>query len=146
MSLLDRTPCSVRQAILRQSSPRHHLAGAVLSIAVLFSSTTGTLAQAVQLVAVDVKAVAQGFQVSKLLGANVRNDKDEGIGEIGDIVITKERAIFPILQVGGFLGLGAHLVAIPYESLNISDDGRTIKLAGASKEALQKLPEFEFKK
>ena len=146
MSLLDRTPCSVRQAIPRQSFPRRHLAGAVLSIAVLFASTTGTLAQAVQLVVVDVKAVAQGFQVSKLLGANVRNDKDEGIGEVRDIVITKERAIFPILQVGGFLGLGAHLVAVPYESLNISDDGRTIKLAGASKEALQKLPEFEFKK
>jgi hypothetical protein len=27
-----------------------------------------------------------------------------------------------------------------------TEDGRTIKLAGASKEALQKLPEFEFKK
>jgi hypothetical protein len=53
---------------------------------------------------------------------------------------------FPILQVEAFLGLGAHLVAVPDESLNISDDGRTIPLAGASEEALQKLPEFEFKK
>jgi hypothetical protein len=38
------------------------------------------------------------------------------------------------------------LVAIPYDSLNISDDGRKITLAGASKEALKKLPQFQFEK
>jgi hypothetical protein len=51
-----------------------------------------------------------------------------------------------ILQVGGFLGLGGHLIATPYENLNISNDGRKITLAGTSKETLGKLPELEYKK
>jgi hypothetical protein len=37
------------------------------------------------------------------------------------------------------------LVAVPYDSLDISDDGRKITLAGASKEALSKLPEYQRK-
>jgi hypothetical protein len=31
-----------------------------------------------------------------------------------------------VLQVGAFLGLGGRLIAIPYDSLNISEDGRKI--------------------
>jgi hypothetical protein len=37
------------------------------------------------------------------------------------------------------------LIAIPFESLNISNDGRKITLAGASKEAVGKLPQFEYR-
>jgi hypothetical protein len=98
------------------------------------------------LIQVDVKAVGQGFQTSKLLGTRVQNDKDERIGTLDDLVITKDRSMYAILQVGGFLGVGGHLVAVPYDSLNIADDGRKITLAGASKEALKELPEFDFKK
>jgi hypothetical protein len=127
---------------------RGTLSGVMLSIAVLFASAAPqTLVQAaVALIKVDVKEVAQGFQTSELVGTAIQNDKDEKIGTLDDLVITKDRNLFAILQVGGFLGLGGYLVAIPYESLNISDDGRKITLAGASKEALQKLPEFKFKK
>lgn len=120
----------------------------MLSIAVLFGAAAPqALAQAaVALIKVDVKEVAQGLQTSELVGTAIQNDKDEKIGTLDDLVITKDRSLFAILQVGGFLGLGGYLVAIPYESLNITDDGRKITLAGASKDALQKLPEFEFKK
>ncbi|MRG54620.1 PRC-barrel domain containing protein [Phyllobacterium sp. SYP-B3895] len=120
----------------------------MLSIAVLFASAAPqTLVQAaVALIEVNVKEVAQGFQTSELVGTAIKNDKDEKIGTLDDLIVTKDRSLFAILQVGGFLGLGGYLVAIPYESLNISDDGRKITLAGASKEALQKLPEFKFKK
>ena len=98
-------------------------------------------AQAVTLVEVDVTAVADGFQTSKLLGKAVHNEKDEKIGTLDDIIITKDGKLVTILQVGGFLGLGGHLIAISSESLNISNDGRKITLAGASKEAVGKLPQ-----
>ena len=101
---------------------------------------------AVTLVEVDVRALAGGFRTSKLLGKAVHNEKDEKIGTLDDIIITTNGKLVAILQVGGFLGLGGHLIATPYESLNISNDGRKITLAGASKEALGKLPEFEYKK
>jgi hypothetical protein len=119
----------------------------MLSIAVLFAfAAPQALAQAVALVEVDVKEIAQGFQASKLVGTAIQNDKDEEIGTLDDLVIAKDRNLFAILQVGGFLGLGGYLVAVPYESLAISDDGGKITLAGGSKDALQKLPEFQFKK
>jgi sporulation protein YlmC with PRC-barrel domain len=102
-------------------------------------------AQAVQLFVVDVAAVGQGYQVSKLLRKNVQNDKDEKIGTLDDLIITNDQKLFSILQVGGFLGLGGRLIAVPYQALQLSDDGRKIVLPGASKEALEKLPEFHYR-
>lgn len=101
-------------------------------------------AQAVQLVDVDVKAVGEGYRASKLLGTKVENEKNEKIGTLDDLVITMDHKLFAVLQVGGFLGLGGYLVALPYESLAIDDHGRKITLAGASKDAVQKLPEFQY--
>ena len=83
--------------------------------------------------------------MSKLTGRNVQNDKEEKIGTVDDFIVTKDRKLFAILQVGGFLGLGGHLIAISYEALDISPDGQKITLAGASKEAVKSLPEFKFK-
>ena len=103
-------------------------------------------AQTVELVAVDVKAVGEGYRASRLLGTEVENEKNEKIGTLDDLVITKDRKLFAVLQVGGFLGLGGHLIAIPYESLAIDDHGRKITLAGASKDAIQKLPAFQYPK
>jgi hypothetical protein len=102
-------------------------------------------AQTVQLVAVDVMAVGEGYRMSKLMSRNVQNDKEEKIGTLDDFIVTKDRNLFAILQVGGFLSLGGHLIAIPYESLTISPDGQKIMLTGASKEAVKSLPEFKFK-
>jgi hypothetical protein len=103
-------------------------------------------AQAVQLVAVDIKPLDEGYRASKLLGRPVQNDRDQKIGTLDDLIVAKDHALFGVLQVGAFLGLGGYLIAIPYDSLNISDDGRKIMLAGASKEALGKLPEYQEKK
>jgi hypothetical protein len=100
--------------------------------------------QAVELVVVDVKAVARGYRTSKLKGTNVTNDKNEKIGEIDDIIIGRDKVLFAILQVGGFLGVGARLVAVPFQSLVLDDTGRKIQLPGASREALQKLQEFKY--
>jgi sporulation protein YlmC with PRC-barrel domain len=101
--------------------------------------------QAVEWVTVDIKVVGRGFRATKLIGTTVQNDKKEKIGELDDIVIgrEKDRVLFAILQVGGFLGLGAHLVAVPYNSLQIDDTGRSIVLPGASKDALKKLPVYK---
>ena len=56
----------------------------------------------------------------------------------------KERVLFAILQVGGFLGLGGHLVAVPFQSLVLDETGRKITLPNASKDELKKLPEFNY--
>jgi sporulation protein YlmC with PRC-barrel domain len=99
---------------------------------------------AAQLVVVDVIAVGKGYRVSKLTGRPVVNDKNERIGTIDDFIIGRDRVLFTILQVGGLLGVGSRLVAVPYQSIKIDDEGNKITLPGATKEQLQKLAEFKY--
>jgi hypothetical protein len=120
------------------------LLAAIVAVTMIAAVPKPTYAQAVELIVVDVKTVGRGYRTSKLKGTNVTNDKNEKIGEIDDIVIGRDRALFAILQVGGFLGLGERLVAVPYPSLQIDDTGRKIVLPGASRDALRKLPEFKY--
>jgi sporulation protein YlmC with PRC-barrel domain len=102
------------------------------------------VSQAVQLVRVDLAVVGQGYRASKMIGGNAVNDKNEKIGTLDDIIIDKKSADYAVLQVGGFLGMGGHLVVVPYESLKIDDAGKKIELPGASKDELKKLAEFKY--
>jgi sporulation protein YlmC with PRC-barrel domain len=117
---------------------------AVMAMAVAAGpSTLPALAQAVAVV--DVVTLAQGYRASALTGTAVKNDTGEEIGNIDDFIIDQDKVLFVILQVGGFLGLGGHLVAVPYDSLEIADDGRTITLVvGGSKEELEDMEEFTY--
>ena len=108
-------------------------------------SEVTTLRAGTQLVVVDVVAVADGYRASKLRGATVVNSKNEKIGELDDLIVGKDRVLFGIIQVGGFLGIGSHLIAVPYSSLQISEEGKRIVLPGASKEHVKDLPEFKYR-
>jgi hypothetical protein len=121
------------------------LAVGVLILLLLVAYSGPVYSQVVKLVTVDVNVVAQGYRVSRLTGSSVTNEKNEKIGSIDDFIVGRNRTLFAVLQVGGFLGLGAHLVAVPYESLVIDDEGRTIQLPGASKDELRKLPELKYR-
>jgi len=122
------------------------LATAVAMLGALMIVTTPRFAasQGVQLVKVDVAVVAKGYRASKLIGSSVINDKNEKIGSLDDIIIDQQKAMSAVLQVGGFLGLGKRLVAVPYDSLQISEDGKKIALPGATKDELKNLAEFKY--
>jgi sporulation protein YlmC with PRC-barrel domain len=116
----------------------------VLGTLLFIVSAKPALSQGVQLVNVNVSVIDKGYRLSKLVGAVVNNDNNENIGKIDDIIIDSTKNMFAVLQVGGFLGLGSHYVAIPYGSLHISEDGKKIVLPGASKDELKKLAEFKY--
>jgi hypothetical protein len=89
------------------------------------------------------KAIAVGHRASKILGAPVYNEREERVGTIDDLLITPDRSLsYAILSVGGFLGIGGKLVAIPVEQ--IRDEKGKLILPGATKEAIKALPEFEY--
>jgi sporulation protein YlmC with PRC-barrel domain len=89
------------------------------------------------------QAIAVGHRASKLIGTPVYNEQEEKVGNIDDLIITPDRSLsYAILSVGGFLGLGGRLVAIPVDQLH-DQQGRLI-LPGATKEALKKVPEFQY--
>ena len=123
---------------------RMPLIGAALALAL---ATGPALPQmGVQLIKVDLSVVAKGYRMSKLIGSSVINDKNEKIGTVDDVIADKDKKqlSFAVLQVGGFLGVGGHLVAVPYDSLVIDDTGQKITLPGASKDELKKLSEFNY--
>ena len=120
-------------------------AAALSGLLLIVTDARPAISQAVRLVTVDVNTVAQGYRVSKLTGSGVTNEKNEKIGTIDDFVIARNRSLFAVLQVGGFLGIGGHLVAVPYDSLVIDDEGSKIQLPGASKDELKKLTEFKYR-
>jgi sporulation protein YlmC with PRC-barrel domain len=62
-----------------------------------------------------------------LIGKSVVNAEGETIGDIDDLVFdTSNKAMFAVVQVGGFLGIGSKAVAIPFDQLQISEDQATM--------------------
>jgi sporulation protein YlmC with PRC-barrel domain len=119
-------------------------AAALVSAMLVSSLPVPILSQGIQLVVVDVHEVAEGYRASKLISSSVVNDQNEKIGTIEDIVIGKDKVLFAVLQVGGFLHIGGRMVAVPFQSLVLDENGAKIKLPGATQEALKKLPEFKY--
>jgi sporulation protein YlmC with PRC-barrel domain len=121
------------------------LATMSLATAVLIATIPHPVhSQGVELIVVDVTTVAKGYRTSKLTGTSVTNDQNEKIGTVDDFVIDHEKVLFTVLQIGGFLGIGGHLVAVPYQSLVLDETGSKIRLPGATRDELKKLPEFKY--
>lgn len=58
------------------------------------------------------------WRTSKMDGINVYNDANEKIGSISDLLMDKSGNVkLAVIGVGGFLGMGEHMVAIPFEKL-----------------------------
>jgi hypothetical protein len=91
----------------------------------------------------DVTAVATGYRASKIIGASVVNEANEKVGTIDDLIVSRtDRIPYAIVAVGGFLGVGNKLVAVPMQNLEFSPD-QTL-FAGATKEFLKTLPTFAY--
>jgi PRC-barrel domain len=59
-----------------------------------------------------------GRRSSQIIGFAVHNDRDERIGTVDDLIVGPDgRISAAVLSVGGFLGLGAKLVDVPYGQL-----------------------------
>jgi uncharacterized protein YrrD len=80
-----------------------------------------------------------------MIHTDVYNEKDEKIGRVDDLIVSPDGTLSAaIIDVGGFLGMATHRVAIPIQ--HFQQMAPKPILAGASKEALKKLPEFEYAK
>jgi hypothetical protein len=84
-----------------------------------------------------------GFRASKIIGSDVVNEVAETIGKIDDLLVTRDsHEQYAVLSIGGFLGVGAHLVVVNFHRLSFS--GKNIVLLGGSKEGLRQLPAFSY--
>ena len=63
------------------------------------------------------------WRASKVVGLNVYNDSNQSIGSINDLLADKSGNIKAVvIGVGGFLGVGEHLVAIPFDKIKFSNE------------------------
>src|SRR5262245_36681583 len=83
----------------------------------------------------ETQLIATGWRVSKFLHVDVRNDKGEKIGRVDDILVSNDATLTTaIIDVGGFLGMGAYKVAIPVKQFRITDQANKVVLPGATKD------------
>jgi len=88
-------------------------------------------------------------RASEVIGSSVYNDKNEKIGSVNDILLGKdEKATQAVISVGGLLGVGAKLVAVPYDKLKFSEtvDSKTsrVMMPGTDANALSGMPTFHY--
>ncbi len=122
---------------------------AVLAMAVEVMTIAPLLAQgAPQTVsAVDIKAVAPGYRATKVVGSTVVNENNDTVGKIDDLIVGRGGSgVYAVLSVGGFLGMGNKLVAVRYDQLRANPGHDEFTLAGATKDSLKSLPEFDYAK
>jgi sporulation protein YlmC with PRC-barrel domain len=63
------------------------------------------------------------WRASKVVGLNVYNEKNENVGSINDLLTDKSGSIkAAVISVGGFLGMGARLVAVPFDKVKFSTE------------------------
>ena len=79
-----------------------------------------------------------------LEGDDVRNDADEKLGELSHIMIDVPtgRVAYGVLSVGGFLGIGDKLFAIPWKVLRLDPAKHCFRL-NVSKERLEQAEGFD---
>ena len=77
---------------------------------------------------------------------NVYDTSDNSVGEISDVLLDKDgRVTAVIVSVGGFLGLGAKYVSVPFNALRMTEkDGRRHLVMDTTKDALMSAPGYQY--
>jgi hypothetical protein len=94
---------------------------------------------------IDAAALARSARTSKIIGAKVYQG-DTSIGQIEDVLVDLNHATTAavILSVGGFLGIGDKLVAVPVTDIKIGSEAKFT--TDLTKDQLANAPAFDFAK
>lgn len=83
--------------------------------------------------------------VSNLKGVDVMGNNNEKIGDISDILVSKDGKVEAyLLSIGGFLGVGAKEVALNPSAVQLTQENNSWKAkVDMSKEQLAQAPDFK---
>jgi len=122
------------------------LAGSALLASAAFAQTpAATTTDQAGAATTTPAATASSFQdhwrASKMAGLSVYNDKNESVGSINDMLTDKSGSIKAvIIGVGGFLGVGEHLVAVPFDKVKFVSEPVAYTSASGSADTGSKRP------
>lgn len=90
--------------------------------------------------------VVNGWSAKKsIIDKKVVNEKGDKVGKVEDLIIAPDTFLsYAVIEVGGFLGMGEHRVAVPVKFFQMQDEH--IVLDGATKDLLEKMPAFKYSK
>lgn len=89
---------------------------------------------------------ADKMTAEELVGSNVYGANDADVGEVGDVLLTQDGKIDAyVIDVGGFLGIGAKQVAVGADNLSfLTDaDGNKYLYTTFTKEQLEAQPAYD---
>jgi sporulation protein YlmC with PRC-barrel domain len=103
------------------------LAGSLLLASAAFAAEDTATKPAPSTSAAATSTSSTSFQgdwrASKVVGLNVYNEQNEAVGAINDLLMDKSGSVkAAVISVGGFLGMGARLVALPYDEIKFSTE------------------------
>lgn len=109
------------------------------------AAATVTTREVVNDVAHYVTPDQTDFVTSSIINANVKNNSDETIGEIKDVVIRKNHVEGIVIAVGGFLGVGERYVVVDPSTVHMNLNNGTWRIStNATKDSLKAAPEFKY--
>ncbi|MEX2171837.1 MAG: PRC-barrel domain-containing protein [Pirellulales bacterium] len=97
---------------------------------------------------------AHAMRLSEMTGLEVRNEADEVLGKIEDVVVDLKtgKIRYAAISMGGFLGIGDKLFAVPFESITfrthredgvLVDTTERIAVVNINKETLENAQGFD---
>jgi hypothetical protein len=92
---------------------------------------------------VDLPLLATGYRTSRVVGSTIVNAADDPLATLDDLIVTPDaRVSYAVLSVGGFLGVNARHVIVPYSALEVHEN--RVVLRDGTRETLKALPEFKY--
>jgi sporulation protein YlmC with PRC-barrel domain len=86
-------------------------------------------------------AAARSVLASELIGMRVQTPGGERVGEVRDLVLSSGNAVSAaVVSIGGFFGLGAKSVEVPYDKLAIHRSASIV--VSLSREELEAMPAY----
>jgi sporulation protein YlmC with PRC-barrel domain len=122
------TDSELRRTLMLAKYTIAGLAGSALLASVAFAQSPTSPADTgkapAPATASDMSSSYQGtWRASKMVGLSVYNDSNESIGSINDLLTDKSGNIKAVvIGVGGFLGIGEHLVAVPLDKVKFVNE------------------------
>jgi sporulation protein YlmC with PRC-barrel domain len=93
----------------------------------------------------NTQTMSNEISASALLNENVVNANNETIGDVNDVLLSKDGSVASVIVgVGGFLGMGEKNVALTFDQLKFTNNGNDLVVTSdATKENLQAAPAYD---
>jgi sporulation protein YlmC with PRC-barrel domain len=109
------TFCLMRERTMLLKSIAAGLVGSALLAGVAFAEPPAGVSES--------SLQGSTWRASKVVGLSVYNDNNEKIGSINDLLMDKSGNVkAAVIGVGGFLGMGSHLVAVSFDQIKFSSE------------------------